>query len=113
MLFRFIISAKTIDFLDIYGKISSICKCDAETKKSVFAQARGEWCEPLAKNSFSHFQAVREDRNGRSRYRATKMPFFGELGWYRERLAPNIGERFIFLYIFMEVESKWLRNLMA
>ena len=30
--------------------------------------------QALMRKFAGHFQAVREDRNGRSRYRATKMP---------------------------------------
>ena len=74
---------------------------------------RGTGVSPLCVYSSSHFQAARDDRDGYSRYRVTKMPIFGELGWYRERLAPKIGERFIFLNIFMEVLFQWQRNPMA
>ena len=56
---------------------------------------------PLCRPVSSHFQAARDDRDGYSRYRVTKMPFFGELGWYRERLAPIVKGRGLFL--FMEV----------
>ena len=65
---------------------------------------RGDGESPLCEPVSSHFQAARDDRDGYSRYRVTKMPIFGELGWYRERLAPMLGERFIF---FMEVINQY------
>ena len=50
------------------------CKGKAEKKKIPGTEARGEWCKPLVYESFSHFQAARDDRDGRSRYRASKIP---------------------------------------
>ena len=44
-----------------------------------------------------HFQAARDDRDGRSRYRATKMLFISELGWYRDLARPYPGDGYIFL----------------
>ncbi len=38
----------------------------------------------LVRESVSHFQAARDDRDGRSRYRAAKISFLDKLGWYRE-----------------------------
>ena len=60
----------------------------------------GDGVSPLQRLAFSHFQAARDDWDGNSRYRVTKILLIGsELGWYRERLAPKVGERFIFLKI--------------
>ena len=54
------------------------------------AIARGGGCKPLVQRHFSHFQAAREDRDGRSRYRVSKMSFLDELGWYRDHyVAPK------------------------
>ncbi len=53
----------------------------------------------LCQIAASHFQAAREDRDGRSRYRATKMSLRDKLGWYRELLRPYVWAEFIFLYL--------------
>ncbi len=50
----------------------------------------------LCQIAASHFQAAREDRDGRSRYRATKMSLRDKLGWYRELLRPYVWAEFIF-----------------
>ena len=57
---------------------------------------------------------ARDDRDGRSRYRASKMSASDKLGWYRVYFRPyrKVGV-FYFLYLFMEVESKWHINPMA
>ena len=76
------------------------CKGNAETRIQNTAKARGEWCKPLAGYGFSHFQAARDDRDGRSRYRAAKMPYdYGELGWYRDFSRPyGMGAAFYFVF---------------
>ena len=53
--------------------MSDKCKGNAETRMQNTAKREGRRCEPLAAYAFSHFQAAREDRDGRSRYRAAKM----------------------------------------
>ena len=40
-----------------------------------------------------------------------RCSFGSELGWDRERLAPKLGERFIFLKYFMEVISNGKETL--
>ena len=40
------------------------------------AQSEGETVQAPGRNSASHFQAARDDRDGRSRYRAAKTPGF-------------------------------------
>ncbi len=52
-----------------------------------------------------HFRAARDDRDGGSRYRASKMRGFPcELGWYRERLRPY---EWVGSYFFMEWRGVW------
>jgi len=60
--------------------------------------ARGGGCKPLVRSFSSHFQAAREDRDGRSRYRAAKMSlFWDKLGWYRDKARPYAwGGYFLF-----------------
>ena len=56
--------------------------------------ARGEWWKPLTDDLQATCRVAREDRDGCSRYRASKMSAFtDELGWYREYifLAPIFG----------------------
>ena len=69
---------KTIDNSLFYGKMYAICKDSAETKHRSFSSARGERCEPLVKPCASHFQVARDDRDGRSRYRAAKISPYGD-----------------------------------
>ncbi len=66
---------KTIDKSPFCGKITKKCKGIAETKICIGFPARGEWCEPLMNGILGHFQAAREDRDGRSRYRASKISY--------------------------------------
>jgi len=54
----------------------------------------------LCRKSVSHFQAAREDRDGRSRYRASKMPHGGELGWYRDSRRPYVRGGVYFFVIY-------------
>ena len=69
-----------------------------------YFQREGDGASPLYRSNSSHFQAVRDDRDGHSRYRVSKMSiFFDELGWYRDNLAPKLGARFIILKFLMEV----------
>ena len=46
---------------------------------------------------------ARDDRDGRSRYRAAKMPRCGELGWYRDYTRPYIRGGFYFLYCLLNL----------
>jgi len=64
---------KNIDNSGVYGKINTICKSNAEARILAAPSERGDGESPLRAPSFSHFQAAREDRDGRSRYRAAKM----------------------------------------
>ena len=63
---------------------------------------RGNGASPLAEALQATSCVVRDDRNGSSRYRASKMSGFSDkLGWYREYifLAPNLGGEVYFLEV--------------
>jgi len=71
---------------------------------------------PLCVPMSSHFQVVRDDRNGCSRYRATKMlPVGSKLGWYRDSPRPYFrGGVYYFVnfyggYIQYEQETLWCK----
>ena len=68
---------KTVDFSIIYGKITAIlqrqCGNQALTKHK---KREGIGESPLL-SSVCHFRAARDDRDGRSRYRAAKMSLRG------------------------------------
>ena len=64
---------KIIDISLFCDRILSICKDYAETKRIGYSSARGEWWEPLGNTSAGHFRVARDDRDGRSRYRASKI----------------------------------------
>jgi len=97
---------ETVDKFGICGKISLICKRNAEARRRRYTQARGERWEPFVDTAFSHFQAARDDRDGFSRYRETKM-----LLLERIRVVPRFtsplcqGVAFYYFVLILEVMS--------
>ena len=67
----------SIDFSMFCGKISPKSKGIAETKQPVGTISERGTVKALCRTAASHFQAAREDRDGRSRYRAAKMSLMG------------------------------------
>ena len=70
----FRIYGKYVDNSTFYDKITGICKRKAEAKQSWDTRSERGLVKALCPNAAGHFQAAREDRDGRSRYRASKMP---------------------------------------
>ena len=72
------------------------------------AQSEGETVQAPGRNSASHFQAARDDRDGRSRYRAAKTPGFFPVIRVVPReaspLYPGVGSAFYSEY-FQEDDS--------
>ena len=77
-------------FLPFVVEYQRICKDIGETKhRHIAISERGRW-KPSAKTLQAISFVARDDRDGRSRYRAAKMSAFfaGELGWYRDSTSP-------------------------
>ena len=64
---------KVIDISEECDRISEICKDIAETKQIPKPEARGERCKPSAEDLQATSCVARDDRDGCSRYRASKM----------------------------------------
>ena len=67
---------------------------------------RGDGESPLRKPLQATFCVAREDRDGCSRYRASKMLMLriGELGWYRDSRRPYVlGATFFSTNTILEV----------
>ena len=64
---------KNIDNFGVCGRINMICKSSAEERILAAPSERGDGEGPLRGPAFSHVQAARDDRDGCSRYRASKM----------------------------------------
>jgi len=67
------IRSKNIDKTVFYDKITTICKGNAETRSVLVQHSERGTVKALVCESVSHFQAARDDRDGRSRYRAAKI----------------------------------------
>ena len=66
----------SLDFFPFCDKISTIWKDIAETKRKRSPSARGKRCKPPDELPQAISRVARDDRDGRSRYRAAKMPDF-------------------------------------
>ena len=77
--------------------------------KEVTLSERGDGESPLRKTLQATFCVAREDRDGGSRYRASKMPaFVGELGWYRDYRRPyGLGAAFFHSQVKMHNSKLW------
>ena len=58
--------------------------------KGVFFQREGIGASPQSNALQATSGVARDDRDGSSRYRASKMPLVGELGWYRDHTRPYV-----------------------
>ena len=67
------ISNKVIDNSNLCDKIQWICKDNAEIKRILKPSARGVRCKPSAEMPQATSCVAREDRDGCSRYRVSKM----------------------------------------
>ena len=63
-----------VDFSVVCAKIIPICKDVAETKQELRHVSERGAVKALCQCPASHFQVARDDRDGRSRYRAAKIP---------------------------------------
>ena len=66
----------SLDFFPFCDKIATIWKDIAETKRKCSPSARGRRCKPPDELPQAISRVARDDRDGRSRYRAAKMPDF-------------------------------------
>ena len=66
----------SLDFFPFCDKISTIWKDIAETKRKRSPSVRGKRCKPPDELPQAISRVARDDRDGRSRYRAAKMPDF-------------------------------------
>ena len=85
--------------------------CESQAGHS--SPARGDFgVSPLCETLPATFCVAREDRDGCSRYRVSKMPAVaGELGWYRDHRRPYAFRGGVYFFeINFGGNSQWLIN---